>query len=78
MYRVLMSYLERLPGTMQEKELPSGEKIQECVLLAASAAGDHRDAAAVSAMLDRLLHHGHLLKCGPRSWGTKTGLPEGE
>src|SRR5271169_3614978 len=26
------------------------------------------DAAAVSAMLDRLLHHGHVLKCGPRSW----------
>jgi DNA replication protein DnaC len=23
------------------------------------------DAAAVSAMLDRLLHHGHVLKCGP-------------
>jgi hypothetical protein len=22
------------------------------------------DAAAVSAMLDRLLHHGHVLKCG--------------
>src|SRR5271170_6619130 len=36
------------------------------------------DAAAVSAMLDRLLHHGHLLKCGPRSWRTKIGLPEGE
>jgi hypothetical protein len=36
------------------------------------------DAAATSAMLDRLLHHGHLLKCGPRSWRTKTGLPEGE
>ena len=33
------------------------------------------DAAAVSAMLDRLLHHGHLLKCGPRSWRTKTDLP---
>ena len=31
MYRVLMSYLERLPGAMQERELPSGEKIQECV-----------------------------------------------
>ncbi|MBZ5522728.1 MAG: IS21-like element helper ATPase IstB [Acidobacteriia bacterium] len=30
------------------------------------------DAAAVTAMLDRLLHHGHLLKCGPRSWRTKT------
>jgi DNA replication protein DnaC len=29
------------------------------------------DAAAVSAMLDRLLHHGHVLKCGPRSWRTK-------
>jgi DNA replication protein DnaC len=34
------------------------------------------DTAAVTAMLDRLLHHGHLLKCGPRSWRTKktTGL----
>jgi len=29
------------------------------------------DAAAVGAMLDRLLHHGHVLKCGPRSWRTK-------
>lgn len=28
------------------------------------------DSAAVSAMLDRLLHHGHVLKCGPRSWRT--------
>lgn len=36
------------------------------------------DAAAVSAMLDRLLHHGHLLKCGPRSWRTKMGLPGAE
>jgi DNA replication protein DnaC len=33
------------------------------------------DAAAVSAMLDRLLHHGHILKCGPRSWRTKTPAP---
>ena len=33
------------------------------------------DTAAVTAMLDRLLHHGHLLKCGPRSWRTKTELP---
>src|ERR1700730_777799 len=30
------------------------------------------DVAAFSAMLDRLLHHGHVLKCGPRSWRTKT------
>jgi DNA replication protein DnaC len=29
------------------------------------------DTAAVTAMLDRLLHHAHLLKCGPRSWRTK-------
>jgi DNA replication protein DnaC len=29
------------------------------------------DAAAVAALLDRLLHHGHVLKCGPRSWRTK-------
>ena len=29
------------------------------------------DAAAVGAMLDRLLHHGHVLKFGPRSWRTK-------
>src|ERR1041385_15075 len=33
------------------------------------------DTAAVTAMLDRLLHHGHILKCGPRSWRTKTQLP---
>ena len=32
------------------------------------------DTAAVSAMLDRLLHHGHVLKCGPRSWRTKAAL----
>jgi len=29
------------------------------------------DTAAVTAMPDRLLHHRHLLKCGPRSWRTK-------
>ena len=29
------------------------------------------DNAAVAALLDRLLHHGHVLKCGPRSWRTK-------
>lgn len=31
------------------------------------------DTAAVTALLDRLLHHAHILKCGPRSWRTKTG-----
>lgn len=35
------------------------------------------DTAAVSALLDRLLHHGHVLQCGPRSYRTqpKTSLP---
>ena len=32
------------------------------------------DTAAVGSMLDRLLHHGHVLKCGPRSWRTKAAL----
>jgi len=30
------------------------------------------DTASVSALLDRLLHHAHVLKCGPKSWRTKT------
>jgi DNA replication protein DnaC len=34
------------------------------------------DTAAVTAMLDRLLHHGHVLKCGPRSWRTKTQVAD--
>jgi DNA replication protein DnaC len=33
------------------------------------------DSAAVTAMLDRLLQHGHALKCGPRGWRTKMDLP---
>ena len=32
------------------------------------------DTAAVSSMLDRLLHHGHVLKCGPRSWRAKAAV----
>jgi DNA replication protein DnaC len=36
------------------------------------------DTAAVTALLDRLLHHAHVLKCGPRSWRTKlhSDLPQ--
>ena len=30
------------------------------------------DNAAVSAMLDRLLHHSYVLKCGPKSWRTRS------
>jgi DNA replication protein DnaC len=29
------------------------------------------DTPAVTAMLDRMLHHGHVLKCGPKSWRMK-------
>src|SRR2546421_738400 len=29
------------------------------------------DVAPVAAMLDRLLHHAHLLTCGPKSWRMK-------
>ncbi len=32
------------------------------------------DVAAVAAALDRLLHHAHVLKCGPRSWRTRQTL----
>jgi DNA replication protein DnaC len=34
------------------------------------------DVAAVGAMLDRLLHHGHVLKCGPKSWRTKMAVAD--
>jgi hypothetical protein len=34
------------------------------------------DTAAVTALVDRLLHHAYVLKCGPRSWRTKT--PRGQ
>lgn len=32
------------------------------------------DVAAVSATLDRLLHHAHVLKCGPKSWRARHTL----
>lgn len=36
------------------------------------------DTAAVTAMLDRVLHHGHVFKCGPRSYRSqrRTALKE--
>jgi hypothetical protein len=30
----------------------------------------------VSALLDRLLHHAHVLKCGPKSYRTRAGREE--
>lgn len=32
------------------------------------------DVASVSATLDRLLHHAHVLRCGPKSWRTRHTL----
>jgi DNA replication protein DnaC len=37
------------------------------------------DTAAVTAMLDRMLHHGHVIKCGPRPFRTRqhtSSLPQ--
>ena len=31
------------------------------------------DTTAVTALLDRLLHHEHVLKCGPRGWRLRKG-----
>jgi DNA replication protein DnaC len=36
------------------------------------------DSAAVTAMLDRLLHRGRILRCGLRNWRTETDLPDQE
>jgi len=38
------------------------------------------DTAATSALLDRLLHHAHVLSCGPRSYRTQlqSNLPKPE
>ena len=36
------------------------------------------DVAAVTAMLDRILHHGHVLKCAPRNWRTKAATAASE
>ena len=32
------------------------------------------DSTAITAMLDRLLHHAHVIQCGPRSWRMENNL----
>ena len=39
--------------------------------VAAALALRMQDNPAVTAMLDRLLQHAHVLTCGPRSWRTR-------
>ena len=64
MYRVLMSYLERLPGAMQEKEIRAGEKIQECVYsphsLRATTATLLLDTSVPIESVQDLLDHKHI------------------
>ena len=46
-------------------------KRQSAKLARAERTSSEGDTAAVTALLDRLLHYAHVLKCGPRSWRTK-------
>jgi site-specific recombinase XerD len=64
MYRLLMSYLERLPSAMQEKELPSGEKIRGCIYsphwLRATTATLLLDSSVAIESVQELLDHKHI------------------
>jgi DNA replication protein DnaC len=58
-------------------QLPSREQtLEELTLLTSNRPVEDwgkllGDTAAVAAFLDRLLHHAHVLTCGPRSWRTR-------
>jgi site-specific recombinase XerD len=64
MYNVLMSYFGRLPGALQEQELPSGEKIQRCLYsphsLRATTATLLLDAREPIESVQDLLDHKHI------------------
>jgi DNA replication protein DnaC len=70
--------MRRLPHTAAEDLL---EIVMRCYERASTLITSNRpvedwgkllgDAAAVTALLDRLLHHAHVLTCGPRSWRTR-------
>ena len=64
MYRLLMSYLERLPEALREKELPSGEKVQECIYsphsLRARTATLLLDSSVAIESVQDLLDHKHI------------------
>ena len=71
--------MRKLPHTAAEDLL---ELIMRCYELTSNRPVDEwgkllGDTAAVTALLDRLLHHARVLKCGPRSWRTRvrTTLP---
>jgi len=64
MSRLLMSYLERLPGAMQEIALPSGEKVIQCIYsphsLRATTATLLLDAKEAIESVQELLDHKHI------------------
>ncbi len=64
MYRVLMNYLERLPGAMQEKDLPSGGKVRECIYsphsMRATTATLLLDSSVAIESVQDLLDHKHI------------------
>src|SRR3989442_1558561 len=70
--------MKRLPHTAAEDLLEIVMRRYECAstLLTSNRPVEDwgkllGDAAAVTALLDRLLHHAHVLTCGPRSWRTR-------
>ncbi len=65
-------------GKAKATSKPANEVITDSVAVPGPSACEPYREAIDSAMLDRLLHHGHVLKCGPRSWRTKTDLPPQE
>jgi site-specific recombinase XerD len=64
MYRLLMSYLERLPGAMRETQLPNGEKGSECIYsphsLRATTATLLLDSSVAIESVQDLLDHKHI------------------
>lgn len=64
MNRLLMAYLERLPGSLQECDLPNGSKVRRCVYsphsLRATAATLLLDAAVPIESVQDLLDHKHI------------------
>ena len=64
MYRLLMSYLERLPGAMRETLLPDGEKGLECIYsphsLRATTATLLLDSSVTIESVQDLLDHKHI------------------
>jgi len=64
MYRVIQSYLNRLPGAMKEEELEDGSKIERCVYtphsLRATTATLLLDAGVDIRKVQDLLGHRHI------------------